>query len=136
MQTEIAPNSRQLPTFKSNKCGSISDRGPVNCGLTQLFPIETLLIKQKLQHLQAYHWFVLLFSSYRLDAALSCFFSIVLWNECFYLLYFLNSLETCLCLIKRKCILLQLFFFSRLNLFSISQMRKNFNYKKHKKWTQ
>lgn len=57
MQTEIAPNS-QLPTFKSNKCGSISDRGSVNPVLTCFFfffSIETALIKIKLQHSQAYH---------------------------------------------------------------------------------
>lgn len=55
MQTEIAPNSPQLPAFKGNKCGSISDRGPVNRRLTEFFPIETLLFKLKMQHLQAYH---------------------------------------------------------------------------------
>lgn len=44
MQTEIAPNPAQLPAFKSNKCGSISDkRGPVNLRLTQLFPVQELI---------------------------------------------------------------------------------------------
>ena len=97
--TKLPP---QLPTFKSNKCGSISDRGPVNSGLTQLFPIPVSFFFQTKIAAFTSSPLICFIVHFLQERRTELSFAALLWNDCFYLFECLNSLETHLYLINRE----------------------------------